>query len=354
LINNANQNSMKNIFIMSLIAIVFTSCQKEEITSTTTAKDLFYVKNKGATMPVLVEGNTTQKAFVLVVHGGPGSDAIVTMNNSFMDVLEKKYAMAYWDQHNAGNTQGGANHDKLNLKTMSEDLRAVILVLKQRYGKDISVFLYSHSFGGCLSASFLTTNDNQNLVKGWINIDGATNFPLMDEKSKEMQIQIGTIEKNAGRNVDAWTKLIDFAKNNNPRENPTISEQFNANSYTAIKLMGEVNTVQYPRTNDLASSSNSLLSRLINFSSVYFNSGMEQELFSAEFSSKLSIVTKPTLCLFGKYDFVVPPALADDVLSKVSSTFKKKVIFEKSAHDPYLTESEKLNIEVVDFIDTFK
>jgi pimeloyl-ACP methyl ester carboxylesterase len=81
---------------------------------------------------------------------------------------------------------------------------------------------------------------------------------------------------------------------------------------------------------------------------------MEQELFNAEFSSKLGVVTKPTLCLFGKYDFVVPPPLADDVLNNISSSFKKKVIFEKSGHDPYFTETEKLNAEVINFVEMFK
>ncbi|MCU0324174.1 MAG: alpha/beta hydrolase [Spirosomaceae bacterium] len=345
---------MKNIIALSTLIFLFSACQKEEITISTNAKDLFYVKNKGASMPILVEGNTSQKAFVLVVHGGPGSDAMSTMNNTFMDVLEGKYAVAYWDQRNGGNTQGGANHDNLNIATMTEDLRAVVLTLKSRYGSNISVFLYAHSFGGCLSASFLTKSNYQTLVKGWIDIDGAHNFPLMDTESKKMQIAIGTVEKNAGRNVAEWTSLIDFANNNNPRENPTVSGKFNGNAYTAIKLIDEVNKVSLPKVNDLAYSPNSLLSRVINFNSVYFNNGLEQELFNTEFSSKLSTIKTPTLCLFGKYDFVVPPALADDVMAKIGSTFKKKVIFNNSGHDPYLTETVKLNAEIIAFIEQFK
>ncbi|KOY86661.1 hypothetical protein AD998_11360 [bacterium 336/3] len=345
---------MKNIFFIGTIIFLFSACQKEDITFSPNTKDLFYIKHKGASMPVLVEGNTIQKAFILVVHGGPGSDAILTMNGSFMDILEKNYAVAYWDQRNSGNTQGGANHNNLNLKTMTEDLRVVILTLKHRYGNNISIFLYSHSFGGCLSASFLTTNDNQNLVNGWINIDGAHNFPLTDMESKAMQIQLGTIEKNAGRNIAEWTKIIDYANNNDPRKNSKTSEKFNENAYSAIKLMEEVNKIEFPKTNDLSYSQNSLMSRLMNFKSIYFNSGMEQELFNAEFSSKLNTISKPTLCLFGKYDFVVPPALADDVINNIGSSYKKKVIFEKSAHDPYLTETTKLNMEIIDFIEKFK
>jgi pimeloyl-ACP methyl ester carboxylesterase len=288
------------------------------------------------------------------VHGGPGSDAVSTMNGPFMNVLEEMYAVAYWDQRNAGNTQGGANHDNLNLKVMTEDLRAVIITLKYRYGNDISVFLYSHSFGGLLSASFLTTNDNQNLVNGWINIDGAHNYPLLDIESKAMQIKIGTNEINAGRNINEWERIVSFATNNNPRDNSNIASKFNENAYSAIKLIDAINKVKLPKTNDLAYSNNSMFSRIVNYYSVYFRTGMAQELFNSEFSSKLNTVIKPTICLFGKYDFVVPPALADDVMNKIGSAFKKKVIFENSAHDPYLTETEKLNSEVIAFIESFK
>jgi pimeloyl-ACP methyl ester carboxylesterase len=85
---------------------------------------------------------------------------------------------------------------------MADDLKKVILVLKTRYGKDISVFLYAHSFGGALSAAFLTTDNNQTMVKGWIDVDGAHNFPLKDLESQKMLLNLGKTEKNAGRNVN--------------------------------------------------------------------------------------------------------------------------------------------------------
>jgi pimeloyl-ACP methyl ester carboxylesterase len=346
---------MKNKFLLIATIISFlTACQKETITLSEKASDLFYVVNKGASMPVLVEGNTKQKAIVLVVHGGPGSDAMSTMNGAWMDSLEQRYAVAYWDQRNSGNTQGGANHDELNLATMTEDLKHVVLTLKSRYGADKSVFLYGHSFGGCLSASFLTTGTNQNLVKGWIDIDGVHSYPLKDSESKKMQIAIGMVEKNVGRNVAEWTKLLDYAQANDPASSIDISDNFNANAFSAIKLMSEVNPIIKVKENDLAPSQNSVLSRTVNYFSVYFNSNMASELFKANFSPKLNTLTLPVLCMFGKYDFVVPPALADDVLAKVKSTYKKKVIFNNSAHDPYITESGKLNVEVIAFVEQFK
>jgi pimeloyl-ACP methyl ester carboxylesterase len=346
---------MKNI-IFSLITISFClfSCQKEAITIDENTNDLFYVINKKASMPVLVQGNTKQKAIILVVHGGPGSDAILTMNDTWMDTLEQRYAVAYWDQRNAGNTQGGNNHDDLNIATMTEDLKHVIQTLKSRYGQDKSVFLYGHSFGGCLAASFVTTADNQNLIKGWINVDGAHNYPLNDSESKKMQIDLGTAEINAGRNVAEWTKLVDYAKVNDPKSSIEVANNFNANAYTAISLIKEINPAVFTKINDLAPSKNSFFSRTMNLISGDFNSNLYNELFTIEFSTKLNRVTIPIVCLFGKYDFVVPPAMADDVINNVKSTFKKKVIFNKSGHDPYASESSAFNAEVIKFVEQFK
>jgi pimeloyl-ACP methyl ester carboxylesterase len=326
------------------------SCQKEQINITEKAKDLFVVSNKGASMPVLVEGNTKQRVILLVVHGGPGSDAMSTMNGNWMDILEQKYAVAYWDQRNAGNTQGTANHADLNVETMTEDLTKVIQALKYRYGSDKNIFLYSHSFGGMLSASFLTSTNNQGLVKGWINIDGASNFPLIERESKKMQIAIGQEEIKVGNNITEWTKIVEFAKANDPESSIEISDKFNSNAYSAIRLISKINKITYPKTNDLAASPNSVNSKLVNFQSVYVNSGLAKELFAKDFSPKFSAINLPVLCLFGKYDFVVPPAVGQEVIDKIKSKNKKLVIFDNSGHDPYLTESEKLNSEIMGFI----
>ena len=51
------------------------SCQKEEIKIGKTVSETFYVQNAGASMRVLVEGNTASKAILLFVHGGPGSSS---------------------------------------------------------------------------------------------------------------------------------------------------------------------------------------------------------------------------------------------------------------------------------------
>lgn len=336
---------------MLFLLLWLTACQQETITTGPAAHDLFFLQNQGAAMPVLVEGNTASKTMLLVVHGGPGSDAIKTMNGAWMDALEARYGVAYWDQRNAGSTQGGANHNVLTVATHADDLKKLVLLLKHRYGADLRVFLYSHSWGGCLSAAFLTTADNQKLVRGWINLDGATSYPLMDTESKSMQVRIGTAEKAAGRNVAEWTRILDFAQANIPQQSEAISGQFNQNAYRAIKLIADVNPIPQKPRNDARFSSSSLMSTIVNYQSVFINSGMNAELFDMDFHGQLPRLTLPVLNLFGKYDFVVPPAVGQDLLNRIKSADKKLVILNRSAHDPYATEPEAVRAEVIAFVE---
>src|SRR5437764_12146233 len=110
-------------------------------------------------MPVWVKGNTTSNVILLVIHGGPGEGAY-----DFSDYetakLREKYAVAFWDQRNAGSSAGNSNFGQLSLTQMAKDMEAVIKVLKLRY-TNASIFLYSHSFRGLLATSYLVNGINQ-------------------------------------------------------------------------------------------------------------------------------------------------------------------------------------------------
>ncbi len=130
-----------------------------------------------------------------------------------------------------------------------------------------------------------------------------------------MQLPIGGAEVAAGCNTAEWEPILDFARANDPNKSPAESEQLNTNAYKAIKLIDQVNKPKRAITNDLRYSPVSLASSIINLNSVYVNSTMEAELFQISFSPQLPKLTLPVLALFDTYDFVVPPAVGQDVIS---------------------------------------
>ena len=101
-------------------------------------------------MPIRVHGNTASKIFILMVHGGPGADGLIYRQEYVIQNVENQCAMVYWDQRNSGNAQGSINGGYDNVEQFVKDFEKVVVLLKKRYGNDISLFVNGHSWGGFL------------------------------------------------------------------------------------------------------------------------------------------------------------------------------------------------------------
>jgi pimeloyl-ACP methyl ester carboxylesterase len=341
---------MRKTFLL-VILIVITGCQKEEISFSDRASDVFYVENAGAAMRVLVQGNTASKTYILIIHGGPGAGAFFYNTKYITRNLEDKYALVYWDQRNAGASQGSINGGRLNLDQMKDDLKEVIKVLKFRYGSNMSLFLLGHSFGGMIAADFVTSSDNQNMIQGLINVDGSHNYPLNDTLTRQMLLSFGQFEVLNQRNTEKWQPIINYCLSHTGNFSFEESQQLesyatDAENYIdsirhvniALKVLEYAITDKYPLTG--------MLSNLLYSEDSKFN----RELAVTEFSSSLSKVTIPVLVLWGKYDFICPPALGEDFFNRIRSTDKKMVISSKSGHDMILQDKKFFCDEVNSFV----
>jgi pimeloyl-ACP methyl ester carboxylesterase len=343
---------MKNGLIIISAILFLVGCQKEEISEGKSISNTFYVQNEGAAMRVLVEGNIASKTVLLFVHGGPGSSSYFYNSEYISNNIEDKYAVAYWDQRDAGASQGGVNEEQHTLKTMTTDLKKVIQVLKSRYGKEVNVFMLGHSFGGMLSASFVTTENYQEMIKGWIMFSGAHNYPLNDELTKTGLIYYAEQQIAQKKKVSEWTEILNFCKSITSGK-VTGEQSAKLNTYATdteayfeeVKPYSIVNIVK-----------ENAVKQKYAITSTFFNLSYSQsskiniELFDYELSSKLSKVTIPVLTMYGKYDLICPPKLGDDVFNNISSKIKSQVILPNSSHGGMLQDEELFCAEVNNFI----
>jgi pimeloyl-ACP methyl ester carboxylesterase len=338
-----------------MIIILIIGCQKEKISFSDNASDVFYVENEGAAMRVLVQGNTASKTFILIIHGGPGAGAFFYDTKYVTKKIESNYALVYWDQRNAGASQGANNGGNLHLNVMVNDLKKVITVLKFRYGEDMSLFLLGHSFGGMIAADFVTSSDNQYMIKGLINVDGSHNYPLNDTLTREKLLSVGQYEVSQNRNIDKWTPILNYCeahKGNFSFEESQQLETYSADAENYIDSIKHINIVsqvlrymisdRYPLT--------AMLTNLIYSEDSNFN----KELAVTQFSSSLSKVTIPVLLLWGKYDFTCPVALGEDFFNRISSTDKSMVISSKSGHYMILQDKDFFCNEINAFVQTHR
>jgi pimeloyl-ACP methyl ester carboxylesterase len=293
-----------------------------------------------------------------MIHGGPGLGATSYRDQDIIEKMESKFAVVYWDQRSAGASQGGQNGDVNTLEDVVIDFEKVVILLKSRYGKNISIFVNGHSWGGYLTPAYLIKGNNQAQVKGWINTDGAHDNPLVDLFSKEMMLEKAKVEIAANRNVDKWTEIKTYCEGL-LSNNFTFEESEKLNGYASRalaytpeikngnfnirKLLKDFNRSNVPITAAALSAYNKLVRDLTR---AYFS--------SKAVADKLNTITIPTLIIFGKYDYVCPPKLADEVETKVKSTYKKKIILEQSGHNPMISEPDLYWNEVIAFMNKFK
>lgn len=326
---------MKPLILFPFFILFFTfGCQKETITISNQAADVFFLENQGATMPIRVHGNTASKVFLMMIHGGPGGDAMVYRTDYVIDNLESDLAMVYWDQRSSGASQGGANKKFGDLSHFIEDFEKVITLLKHRYGADISIFVNGHSWGGFLTPAFLQKDNNQYTVKGWIQTAGAHNIDLVNRYSVEKLIDKATVEIAAERNVGDWTEIRDYCQALTFPISIEEGRQVNIYAGKAQGLTKEIPDLDYSFRNILESYvENDFPLLQVFFPTNPVTNSLADWLFQGQqVSDNMNKITIPTLLLFGKWDFICPEKLADDIEMRIQSAYKKKVIFENSGH----------------------
>jgi len=327
---------MKQIVTSIFLLLFLSACYKEEITINSNANDIFYVKSGLNSSRVCVNGNTASKIFLLFIHGGPGGDGLSYRNNYIINNIETRYASVYYDQRNSGSSQGGHNIEELTLDNMIDDIEKLITVLKQRYGSDIEIYMLAHSFGGLLSSGFMTTNDNQQLLKGWIYADGSHNYYMNDSLTRVRLISSAKEQIALGNNTTKWQEIADYCYAHPDNFNFKESMKYNSLAWKAMSYLKDDSTSVV--NNEDESVIKAVIEDKIPITAyslnMQANTKFARNLIHASYSDKLYKVNLPTLVIYGKKDFVCPLELGQALYSSISSTDKEFVISDISGHSP--------------------
>ncbi|NOQ74071.1 MAG: alpha/beta fold hydrolase [Crocinitomix sp.] len=341
--------------LLVFVVLILASCQKEPAVSTQ-MEESFYIRNGQADIPAFVYGNGASKVFILVVHGGPGGNGLEYRGGTYSEQLEEKYAMVYTDQRHQGNSHGHLSEGDITIDAMVEDLHLTVKTLKARYGNDISLFMMGHSWGGTLGTAYMIKEDYQHELAGWIEVDGAHDIPLLNIELIKMIQTIGAEEITAGNNISDWNEMIDFVTAIDT--NNITSDQsgvMNAYGHSIEDLLSQLHHSDGASAGILTSlflpPNNPAISSL---SGIQLPQAFMNEVEAKAMTNDLHKITIPTLLQWGKYDFVVPPALGYSAFDNISSADKYLKIYEHSAHSPMNNEPDLFVADIVSFIETHK
>ncbi|MDX1943420.1 MAG: alpha/beta hydrolase [Saprospiraceae bacterium] len=330
--------ALRKISILLIIAItgVFTACtQNDEVKLSENLR----LRHKGADMPIWVRGNLQSRKILLYLHGGPGECSLCL--REFFEPIEQEIAVVYWDQRMAGSASGNADPATLNYSQFAEDLEMVVKLLKQQY-PNTEIYLFGHSFGVEMAWQFLTTGENQSLVKAFIALDGTySTYDWLvqvrewvirearlksDTEAEEFMLAHPVTRENMRQiNWGDWYSRM-FRVGANPVW-PTDDKGYNFNIWFKMphsKFSQIANTSQYDH---------------------YY----AEEIFNFDRSELLKNVRIPVALFWGAKDGIIPIEIAYKTRDLLTApvTF---VSFENSWHSAFHTENEKFSKEILSFV----
>lgn len=333
---------------IGILCLILIACSKDK----SEQYERFYIRFDGADLAVQVEGNITSNIFILVLHGGPGSNGLAYNIGKYSDILESEYAMVYLDQRGHGASQGKYEKNKVTLLQLAKDAEEVVKVLKLKYGTQSKVFLMGHSWGGLIGTKALIDTDIQNNIAGWIEADGAHDIPKLNRDLVKMFRFYAKEQISKGNNIDFWKIEILGLINEIDTNNITYAQSLAMNkiAYKAEALIPEVNKPE-KYTVDKFSLSKSPYGIMSIISSNFTAIAINDETESASLTDKLFKIHVPTLLIWGKYDFVTPPSLGQDAFDLISSEVKYFHILNNSGHSAMIYEPVKFTNLVKEFVE---
>lgn len=348
---------MKNIIVVFLILSTLIACQKENTELTANINDRFWLKHKGAEMPVVVEGNALSKTFVILLHGGPGGNSVFYNRRAveFSDKIEKEFAMVYYDQRASGSSRGNLKESTLTVAQLVEDLEKLIDLLRVQYGEDIKIVLAGNSWGGFLGFAFLVKGDNQEKVSAWIEIDGINDYELNNKFAVVAMRDLANKMIAKAVLVDKWENLIDQLA---VYDTATVQLSDRGAIYGLIdraelllRVGGQVKWSISGTPFEAGFKDNfHLLTKLGNkFPS---SNKIQKDALTIKLIPQLPKLTLPTLFIWGEYDVRDPIAEAELAYEKISTPESQKeiIVLEDSEHYVFSRQPEKIADAMIQFI----
>jgi pimeloyl-ACP methyl ester carboxylesterase len=341
---------MKRLLLF-LSVLWFVSCGEDPYRE----GDFFFLVNKGAKMPIVVQGNIPSGIFIVFIHGGPGGTALQKIGLPAFTSLEKKYGMVFWDQRGSGSSQGNSTDRLLTLDQFVEDLDKLIDLLHAKYSNP-KIFLMGHSWGGCLGTAYLSNISHQNKIKGWIEVDGAHNNPTGDDLSMAWVMDYAKTSIAQNIDVNFWQYALEwYGKNPNFTSDQLEHYVFvtKANGYIHDPNLKR-DPVTFPdySYSYVFNSPADITQALTNYNHVIRNFIISD----IDLTPQMKNIITPTLIIWGKYDGVIPFALAAQALNALGTNTADKTVLElpDSGHEGFYEEPDLFVAGVQSFIETYK
>lgn len=279
-------------------------------------------------------GSSRDNPALVFLHGGPGG-SLGALFRRYNAELERHFLVVTWEQRGAGGSyQRGIPSASMTVGQFVRDLGEVVRLVKERFGKD-KVVLLAHSWGTILGTLYAHRHPED--VAVYVGVGQIANMPEGERVSYDFAV--AEAKRRGNRRAIAELERIGPP--------PHAFSAMRTERRWVSRFGGDIYTA--PTTSDLllealqADEFNLLdLIKLLQ-GSAFSAKQLWPEMSQTDLSSSVLSFDMPLLFLLGRHDRVVPSALAEAYLERLSAPYKKLVWFEHSAHNLNYEEPERFN-----------
>lgn len=310
-----------------------------------TPEDFVFVRLRGADMPVWIRGNTASGKLLIFIQGGPGHPASYNSDLPAFKALERHYAVAYWDQRASGTSQGNPKPETLTLKQFAEDLDGVVNVFRVR-SPSTKLVLLSHSWGGTVATAYLQDATRQAKVVAWIDVAGPHSMVERLKQCRLWAVERANERVVQGRDSEKWRRALEWYGANQTIASSNKAQHFSYYLDLAQDLLASAEQLPLPPSAGLLFfspfSGFAYLQNYRYLQDTMVNSKVYEDIDGLDLTPKMSVITKPTLFLWGKNDVIVLEAVGRIAYDRIGTATASKTFtsFDRSGHFPFIAEPD--------------
>ncbi|MGB3509907.1 MAG: alpha/beta fold hydrolase [Microcoleaceae cyanobacterium] len=256
-----------------------------------------------------------EKPIAFVIHGGPGADH--TSYKPTFSPLSQKLQLVYFDHRGQGRSARGAK-ETYTLENNVQDMEA----LRQYLGLD-KIVLIGTSYGGMVALSYAVRYPEKVKYLIVIATAGSSDF---------LKLAKVNLAKKGTKQQQAIAQLLWDGKFENEAQ---LQEYF--------QVMMPMYSLSYKSEQPGKSWNRTILS------TDAINVAFSGFLRSYNVLGQLHKITAPTLVMAGKYDWICPPELSEEIATAIPNA--DLIIFENSGHLIRVDEPEALLNHIIGFLE---
>jgi pimeloyl-ACP methyl ester carboxylesterase len=341
--------SLTGVMVVSLVAVIasqlfamtppIADAQGKTLPGSIAA--LERVSLNGSEQWISIRGKDVHKPVLLFLAGGPGGSQLVTARRS-LSGLEDHFVVVNWEQPGAGKSFDALDRSTLTPERYIGDGLALVSYLRERFDEE-KVYVLGESWGSVLGIWMVQREPES--FHAFIGTGQMVAFQENDLMCYDFALNLAQERGD--------TAKVEQLKQQGPppyygegvamKEAAFLMETFNyMNADPAIADDG------FDTFRDLASSEYGLYDKLN-----WFRGALDTidivypQLWDVDLREQAMQLEVPVYFLIGRHDVNAPTVLAEEYYQLLEAPHKELIWFERSGHNPWVTESARFADVVV-------